>query len=179
VAIALAHVSVCHIFGCSPLATSASSIALTAPGTGYTTVSVYLEDVAGNASAANAATGTFTLIAPPDPPPSRPDPPAPPAKTTPVLRLGLIEGPARVRVRLRTNERLSGVARMAIRWRIGQDPAKRRWSTAYRRQVTIRSGQGSISLRRPARARLVRLVATYNGDPKFNSATSQRTTRLH
>jgi hypothetical protein len=188
VAIALAHVLTCHAGVCSQATTSASSIDLTAPGVGETTISVYLEDVAGNTSFANAATGSFFLdlaTAPTDPPagPSPPgtDPPPsgdPLAKTSPLLGLALTATASRLIVRVRVDARVTDSVRIAIRWRVGRNPARRRWTAVYPRRVSVREGRGVVSLKRPAKARLARVLISYDGDSTFQRAVAQRTIRL-
>lgn len=191
VAIALAHVMSCHFGACAQMTTSASSIDLTAAGIGETTVSVYLEDVAGNASLANAASASFFLddTSSPTNPPTGPsptngtDPPPgasdPQAKTTPLLRVGLTATSTRLRIRLRADARASGVVRIAMRWRIRLDHAPARWTTAHRRRAMLRGGRATLSVRRPARARLVRVVASYDGSSAFMPAVARRAIPLH
>lgn len=188
--IALAHLTVCHVFSCSQTTSTASSVQLSAPGAGTTVVLVYLEDAAGNADPASAASATFTLdppvtpiaptTTPPDPAGPSPAPTGghPRAKTAPRLRVAFTTTASRVRMRVRTDPRVIGSVRVAIRWQLGRDPAKRRWSRLYRRRVPIRDGQAALSVGRPPRAQLIRVVVSYDGNVTFTAAHARRTLPL-
>lgn len=185
--IALAHVIVCHDLACSHTTSTASSVQLSAPGPGTTTVAVYLQDLAGNADPANATSANFTL----NPPATTPILPAGPgvssasstgghrsAKAPPRLTMALAPIFSRLRVRVRTDRRASGSVLVAIRWQLGRDPAKRRWSRVYRRRAPIRDGRAALTVKRPAQAGLVRVAVSYGGNMTFAAARVRRALRL-
>jgi hypothetical protein len=183
--IALAHVTVCRDFVmCTETTTSASSVQLSAPAPGITTVSVYLEDVAGNVDPANAASKQFAY-APVQPPTSDPGtrPPltgtttpssGPEARLAPRLKLSGVAGRERVRVIARLVRAATGRVVFEVRWRHARPVRGRRWTRWHRCRRSIRHGHAVLVLRRTPRRGRVQILARYRGNSRVQAGAARR-----
>jgi len=205
--IALAHVTVCRAGSCTTSTTSERTVPITATGLGETTVSIWLEDLAGNGTSANASTTTFTLDAPPPPerrepeqqeppgggggqPPADPPPgpgPTPPPSDPPGERRSP-STPTRAAARLRLGATVTGgrvrvVARISTRasGRVAVTVRWRsgkRWSRPRTYRIVPRRGASTLTLRRPRGASQLRLQARYAGDRHVLAGSARRSLRL-
>lgn len=197
VPIALAHVTICHLGSCSNTSTTATSMMITAPGLGTTTVSVYLEDVGGAANPDSAASANFVLE-PVPPPPDDPPPPDPPEDPPPVdpTRLPTVDprstgtrqprARAALRVRVarhahrskvvvlvRLDRRAAGRIRVMTRWHSGH-----RWVQPRTHWRVIRAGRARVEVPWPPSATRLQVVVRYRGGTHVRRASLRRIVRV-